>query len=89
MTDVRHAFSSVVLRGHGAVTQLRSPLHIVVNLRQKGMVHKASNASRFLQRDKRKSCCGWRAGGAISSVRFCATEVWPVPGFKGRNLNNL
>ena len=69
---------------NGAITELRAPLYIIVNLRAKGMVHKASNASCFLHRDKRKSFCGWRAGGAASSVRFCATNVWPVPGFKGR-----
>ena len=48
------------------------------------MVHRLSNASRFLQRDKRRSMCGWRAGGAASNVRFCATQVWPPPGMTGR-----
>ena len=72
------------VQSHGATAELRTPMFIVVNLRAKGMIHKAKDTARFLHRDKRKTICGWRAGGAVSSVRFCATNVWPVPGFKGR-----
>ena len=64
---------------HAAATTLRTPVLMIYNLREKGKVHRVSDASRFAHRDKRRSLCGWRAGGAISSVRFCATKVWPPP----------
>ena len=48
------------------------------------MAHRLSHASRLMPRDKRRSLCGWRAGGAASNVRFCSTEVWPPPGMAER-----
>ena len=50
-------------------------------------VHRLSSASQFLPRDKRRSTCGWRAGGGISNARFCATYVWPPFGMSNRICN--
>ena len=55
-------------------------LSLIVNCKQDGMVHRLSEASRRLARDRRRTQCGWRAGSAVGNVRFCSTSVWPPPG---------
>ena len=56
-------------------------------IHRNGLVHRLTNASRSLQREKRRSICGWRAGGVVSNARFCETTVWPPPGMARRLCN--
>lgn len=87
MSDARASpFPARTSQEHAAVTTLQTPVLMIYNLREKGKVHRVANASRFVQRDKRRSVCGWRAGGAISSVRFCATKVWPPQGLMAMRI---
>ena len=59
---------------------------LVVNNKEHGLVHKLSEHSRRAVRDKRRTFCGWKAGGASSNVRFCSTAIWPPLGVSVKRL---
>ena len=59
---------------------------LVVNNKEHGLVHKLSEHSRRAARDKRRTFCGWKAGGASSNVRFCSTSIWPPLGVSVKRL---
>ena len=84
MCEARKLFPLQLRESQQHVAELKSAVLLIVNLHQNGMVHRLSSASRFLPRDKKRSCCGWRGGRAVSHARFCATKVWPPPGMVGR-----
>ena len=60
-----------------AAVPLGKPLHLVVNIKQNGMVHEIGRGWRSLPREKRRSRCGWRFGAAVANVRFSVTSRWP------------
>ena len=69
-----------VIRQGYTETRLPTPLHLIINLKECGYVHRVSKDTVRLARDKRRAHCGWRAGSAVAQARFCSTEVWPPLG---------
>ena len=61
-------------------TTLSSMIHVVVNNKEEGHVHRLSEAMLNLPRDRRRTQCGWRAGAAGANARFSSTCVWPPLG---------
>ena len=61
-------------------TLLPATLQVVINNKEDGHVHKLSEATQKLPRDRRRAHCGWRAGAAGANASFSSTRVWPLPG---------
>ena len=59
--------------------QLEGTVHLIINIKQGGLVHCVSEKTRNLSREQRRSHCGWRVGGAVANVRFTKTSLWPPP----------
>ena len=59
------------------VIQLEGTVHLIINIKQGGLVHCVSEKTRNLSREQRRSHCGWRVGGAVANVRFTKTSFWP------------
>ena len=65
-------------RKKGAI-ELEGAVHLVTNIKQGGLVHRLAEGTRHLPRERRRSRCGWRVGGAAANVRFTKTSFWPPP----------
>ena len=57
--------------------ELEGNVHLVTNIKQGGLVHRLAEGTRHLPRERRRSRCGWRVGGAAANVRFTKTSTWP------------
>ena len=57
--------------------ELEGKVHLVTNIKQGGLVHRLAEGTRHLPRERRRSRCGWRVGGAAANVRFTKTSTWP------------
>jgi len=44
----------------------------VINLREAGTIHKITAEAMKMPHRRRKTCCGWSFGMAVSSVKVCA-----------------
>ena len=61
-----------------AAVDLGETVHLVINTKLGGLVHRLQKSSQHLPRDKRRSHCGWRLGNAVANVRFTKATRWAM-----------
>ena len=74
-----HVVAALRARQVRESTHLPTTLHVAINIKEDGHVHRLSEETLKLPRERRRTHCGWRTGAVGANVYFSSTCVWPPP----------